>query len=349
MSAIILAIDLGKFNSVLCHFDADTREASFRTVKTTPAVLRAELLRQPVVSVVIEACSPAGWVHDLCGELKLPCLVANTSGAAWQWKNVKRKTDRDDALKLAKLASLGELPTVALPSKPTREWKSLIGLRKRLVGERVRGQNRIRALLVSQGLPAPVGNRAWTQAGLAGLGELAKALPDCSAGDLWRGELTLLLERHSFLVGQIGAIEAKLDALAAADKSVSLLESIPGVGTRTAEVIAVHLGDAKRFRHANEVSAYAGLVPRQYQSGETDRRGRITKRGLKVLRSALVECAWCLLRYNAWAKAVWQRLTANGVSKKKAVVALARKLLVRCWAMLKRGEPWREPVPAAAA
>ena len=65
MTSIILAIDLGKFNSVLCHFDADTREASFRTVQTTPAVLRAELLRQPVVSVVIEACSPAGWVHEI--------------------------------------------------------------------------------------------------------------------------------------------------------------------------------------------------------------------------------------------------------------------------------------------
>ncbi len=334
---------------ILCAFDPGTREASFRTVKTTPAVLRAELLRQPVVSVVIEACSPAGWAHDLCEELKLPCLVANTSGAAWQWKNVKRKTDRDDALKLAKLASLGELPTVTLPAKAVREWKSLIGLRKRLVGERVRGQNRLRALLVSQGLPAPVGNRAWTTAGLAGLGELAKPLPECAGGDLWRGELTPLLERHSFLVRQIGAIEAKLDALGAADESVTPLESIPGVGVRTAEVIAVHLGDAKRFTHANQVGAYAGLVPRQYQSGETDRRGRITKRGPKVLRSALVECAWCLLRYNAWAKAVWQRLTANGVSNKKAVVALARKLLVRCWAMLKRGEPWRDPVPAAAA
>ena len=91
MTNTILAIDLGKFNSVLCHFDPDTREAVFRTVRTTPAVLRAELLRQPVVSVVIEACSPAGWVHDLCGELKLPCLVAITSGAAWQWKNVKAR------------------------------------------------------------------------------------------------------------------------------------------------------------------------------------------------------------------------------------------------------------------
>ncbi len=60
MTNTILAIDLGKFNSVLCHFDTETREATFRTVKTTPAILRAELLRQPVVSVVIEACSPAG-------------------------------------------------------------------------------------------------------------------------------------------------------------------------------------------------------------------------------------------------------------------------------------------------
>lgn len=349
MSAIILAIDLGKFNSVLCAFDPETREASFRTVKTSPAILRVELLRQPVAKVVIEACSPAGWVSDLCEELKLPCLVANTNGAAWQWKNVKRKTDRDDALKLAKLAWLGELPTVAVQPKATREWKSLIGLRKRLVGDRVRGQNRIRALLVSQGLPAPVGNRAWTQAGLAGLEQESKALADCPPDELWRRELTVLLARHRFLEEQIRAIESKLDALGAADGSVALLETVPGIGMRTAEVIAVHLGEAKRFRDAGEVSAYAGLVPRQYQSGETDRRGRITKRGPRVLRSALVECAWAMLRYNAWARGVWQRLQANGVSKKKAVVALARKVLVRCWGMLKRGEAWRDPVAAAAA
>ena len=60
MTNTILAIDLGKFNSVLGHIDPDTREASFRTVKTTPAVLRSELQRQPVVSGVIGACSPAG-------------------------------------------------------------------------------------------------------------------------------------------------------------------------------------------------------------------------------------------------------------------------------------------------
>src|SRR5438067_209182 len=106
MSAI-LAIDLGKFNSVFCWLDPDTGEVAFRAAKTTPDAVRHELARRPVGRVVVGACSQAGWVHDLCGELGLGCQVANTAGAAWAWKNVKRKTDRDDALKLARLSSLG--------------------------------------------------------------------------------------------------------------------------------------------------------------------------------------------------------------------------------------------------
>ena len=158
--SFILAIDLGKYNSVFCGFDTCSGEVEFRTAKTTPAVLRTELTRRPVERVVIEACSPAGWVHDLCGELGLRCEVANTSGAAWAWKNVKRKTDRDDALKLTQLFHLGQLPTVTVPSAAVRQRKSLIAFRKRLVGQRVRGQNRLRALFVGQGVCDPIGAKA---------------------------------------------------------------------------------------------------------------------------------------------------------------------------------------------
>jgi transposase len=348
MNTPILAIDLGKFNSVLCWFDPHTRTATFRTVASTPPELRRELTRQPVVPVVFEACSQAGWVHDLCEELKLPPLVASTTGSAWQWKHVKRKTDRDDALKLARLTAVGEIEGVPVPPRAVRQWKSLIGLRKRLVSERVRCQNRIRGLLVCQGLSAPVGARAWTELGLAAIGQFARPLSACGPDELWRGELHLLLDRLGFLETRTREVETRLDAIGGGDSRVSLLATIPGVGPRTAEVIAVHLFDARRFHSAEEVSAYAGLVPRQYQSGETDRRGRITRRGPKLLRAALVECAWCSLRYNAWARATWLRLQQNGCSKKKAIVALARKLLVRCWAILKTGQPWREPASATA-
>lgn len=347
--SIILAIDLGKYNSVFCGLDPSSGEAEFGTAKTTPATLRKELTRRPVDRVVIEACTPAGWVHDLCGELGLRCDVANTTHDAWAWSTVKRKTDRDDAFKLARLSSLGELPTVTVPPAAVRQRKSLIVLRKRLVGQRCRGQNRLRGLFVGQGLSDPVGAKAWSAAGLAVFEGESKPLEECAASEVWRGEVAVLLERHRQLESQIRQVESKLDALAKSDPAMALLATMPGMGPRTAEIVSTHLGDASRFTRADEVSAYAGLTPRQYQSGQTDRRGRITKRGSKLLRSALVECAWCSLRYNRWAFQTWQRLQANGVGKKKAIVALARKLLVRCWGMLRTNTPWQEPLASPAA
>jgi transposase len=72
MTSAILAVDLGKFNSVFCWYDPDTRGATFRTARTTPDDLRQEFTRRPVARVVFEACSQAGWVHDLCEQLGGP-------------------------------------------------------------------------------------------------------------------------------------------------------------------------------------------------------------------------------------------------------------------------------------
>ena len=90
-------------------------------------------------------------------------------------------------------------------------------------------------------------------------------------------------------------------------------------------------------------------MPRQYQSGEVDRRGRITRRGPALLRKLLVECAWVMLRYHAWARAVYLRLSRGKARKKQAIVALARRLLVRLWAMLRDRAPWRAGPEATPA
>ena len=137
--------------------------------------------------------------------------------------------------------------------------------------------------------------------------------------------------------------------MAQASGAVQLLETVPGVGPRTAEAIVAHLHEPGRFDSGKQVSAYVGLVPRQYQSGELDRRGRITRRGPALLRKLLVECAWVMLRYNPWARAVYARLSRGKARKKQAIVALARKLLVRCWAMLRDGTPWRDDTPREPA
>jgi transposase len=344
----ILAIDLGKYKCVACLYRSAADHA-FHAVDTARDGLERLIRRARPAVVVIEACTLAGWVADLCGELGLPCQVANTAAEAWKYKHTRRKTDKDDALRLAQLHALGQLPEVVTPPKRVREWRALIAHRQALVTQRVAAQNRVRAVLAGQGLPAPRGHRAWTAAGLDGIAQLARPLAECAPEALWRGLLDLALTAYRQAEALVAQAEARLDALGRADARVRLLGTVPGLGPRTAEAVVAHLDDPARFRSGKQVAAYGGLVPRQFQSGEDDRRGRITKRGPAVLRKLLVQCAWAMLRYNPWARAVFARLSRGKARRKQAVVALARKVLVRCWAMLRDGAPWRPgPDPAAA-
>jgi transposase len=346
----ILAIDLGKYKSVACLYRPAVAAAEFRTVPTSRAEVERLIRAAAPAVVVIEACSLSGWVHDLCAGLGVPCRVANTAAEAWKYKHARRKTDRDDALRLAHLEALGQFPAVVVPAKPVREWRALIAHRQALVGQRVAAQNRVRAILVGQGLPAPRGAKAWTAAGLAGIAQFARPLAECRPSELWRGMLDLALTEYRQAGELVAQAEAKLDELGKADRRVQLLDTMPGLGPRTAEAVVAHLDDPRRFKSGKQVAAYGGLVPRQYQSGEDDRRGRITKRGPAVLRKLLVQCAWAMLRYNRWARSVFDRLSRGKARRKQAVVALARKVLVRCWAMLRDGAPWRpDPAPVISA
>jgi transposase len=300
--------------------------------------------------VVIEACAIAGWVHDVCTSKRYRVLVCNPAQEPWKWKHLKRKTDRDDALKIAKLAALDQLVAVYIPGRDQREFRSLVKYRKVVLGRRNRVQNHIRAIFDQRGMSMTRGLKAWTQRRREELTCHSKPLADCALDELWRGELGLELAELARLSEQLAQIDKKLSALGTQDERVRLLRTIPGVGPRTAEVVVAYLDNPQRFKNARQVSSYAGLVPRRYQSGQMDRQGRIHKRGPRLLRGALVEAAWIMLRLNPWARALYERLCAGQKTRrKKAIVAVARKLLVRCWVMLLRKEPWKEVTQPAAA
>jgi transposase len=345
----IIALDLGKFKSVACVMDGRTRRHRFETLDTTPQRLHelfvAHAAEDPSRTlVVVEACDAAGWVHDLARALGLEVAVANCCHEAWKWRKVKRKTDKDDAHKLAKMALNDELPTVHVPAPPRRQKRRLILHRRALVARRTQVKNAIRSIFSQQGLShqLPRGSKAWTKAGIEQLAAEARPLVACDIDNLWRGRLHIELQLLEAVHEQVLVTERKLDELARDDQQVKLLETVPGVGTRLAETVVSCLDDPHRFKSAAAVSSYAGLVPKQMESGTMKRIGRITRRGSSLLRGMLVEVAWMVYRHNDWAKSLVARISRGMKLRKKiAIVALARKLLVILWAMLRDNAPWR--------
>ena len=341
----ILAIDLGKFKSVACRYDPATGDHAFETIATNPHAVHDLLIADAAPSVlVIESCSVCGWISDLAESLGIEVRVANTHGEAWRWKRVKRKTDRDDALKLAKLAATNQLPTVHVPALPVRQHRSLIKHRHALIDRRTGIKNTIRSLLDAQGLSMPGRSRGWTIASIDELTKLSRPLSECDGNSLWRGQLDLELRLLAAVSALIKEADKKLDQIASNDERVRRLRTIPQVGARLAELVVSTLDDAKRFKTARQVSAYAGLVPKQYQSGQMNRLGRITGQGPGLLRRVLVQVAWGLQRRRETrGHAVFERLChGQRTRRKQAVVALARKILIWCWAMLRDGSTWDE-------
>jgi len=344
----ILAIDLGKFKSVACLYDAASAEHAFETLATRPQAVHDLIVAKRPDRVVIEVGAAAGWVSDLCQALEAPVEVANPNHDAWRWKHVKRKTDKDDALKLAQLSAMGQLPTVQLPASKVRQWRSLIGYRWTLVSRRTAIKNHIRAILDRQGRGMATGKSGWTDKSVAALQQLAQPLGAASMEELWRGQLALELTALEQVGGLIAQVESKLQTLAEADERVRRLRSIPGVGPRLAEVVVAMIDDPARFRNGKQVGAYAGLAPRLYESGAMSRQGRISGRGNTLLRTLLVEVAWLMRRYNPHLRAIFDNVCRGSKTRRKiAVVATARRLLVICWAMLRDGTDWRPPQPAA--
>jgi len=348
----ILALDIGKFNTVYCDYICESGKHEFGKVKTTPQAIHDLIVDKEPVRIVMEVSEIAGWVVDIARALGIKTETANTSHEAWRWKNVKKKNDKEDALKLAKLSTMNQIPTVHIPAKPVREKRALIKYRQRLVKHRRSIQLAIRALFSAQGITGvPRGTSAWTQEGLGWLRKHARALEDISdVEQLWRGRLHVELETFEAVSQSLKKVEDKLNKLGSTDSRIRRLQTIPGVGPRLAETVAAFLDDPNRFRNCKHVGSYVGLTPKQYQSGQMERQGRISGQGNKLLRNLLVEASWVSLRYNPWARATYNRLLRGSPSRKKiAITALARKLVVKCWAMLRDGEDWKYDIHEDAA
>lgn len=346
----ILALDLGKNKSVGCELDTATHKPTFVTIRMRPSEVHDLVVERQPDRVVIEVGPQAGWVHDLVEALGIEVQVANPNHEAWRWRKVKAKSDRIDALKLAQLSSMDQLPTVHMPSRSMRQWRYLISYRHKLVRRRTAIKNHLRAIVTREGESVPMKTSKWTNALLEWFEALAQPMEDVEGEAVWRGVLGLELEALREMDLRIQEVEEKLEAFASEDKRVELVRSIPGVGPRLAELVVATIDDPSRFKNGKQVGAYAGLTPRQYQSGTMDRKGGISGEGNALLRALLVEVSWLGIRYNPWVREVYERVRRGSDSRKKiAIIAAARRLLIWCWAMLRDKRRWNPPDLSRAA
>jgi transposase len=339
----IVAMDLGKNKTVVCVYDQKSGKHKYQTVRTGPQEIHDLIAEQEPDRVVFEICSAAGWVYDIARGLGIEGEVANTNGQAWRWKNIRRKNDREDALKLAQLSAMGQLRTVHIPDRRVRQKRALIQYRQSLVARCVQIKNSIRAILDKEGLTMAGGKSGWTKESIGELKLMSLPLEECDVDNLWRGSLRVELEMLSKATELIKQVEGKLDVIAEKDSGVQILRTINGVGPRLAEAVVAYIDEPGRFAKGKQVGCYAGLTPRQYQSGDSNRVGKISGQGNKVLRALLVEVCWLGLRHNEWMRRTYQRILRGSASRKKiAITAVARKLLIRCWAMLRDETVWRD-------
>jgi len=321
--------------TMICILNACGRVVKRKTIRGPwhKTVAWLSRLDEPF-EVVFEASCGYGPLYDALSKIARRVVMAHPGQLRLIFR-AKRKNDRVDAEKLAKLLYLDEVPAAHVPSEDVRQWRELIEFRRRVVDKQTACKNQIRALLRGQGVQAPRG--LWSRKGLAWLAAQEwPSLSGCVRRDL-------LLEELQANRRKLQTVTRVLDRIGRRNPAVTLLRTIPGVGPRTAETIAPYIDDPRRFARPSQAAAYFGLVPCQDASAGTNRLGHITKQGPPAARKYLVQAAWQTVRRSETARRRYERLTGGRRERRKIALVAMAHWLVRCMqAMLCSGEGWRE-------
>jgi transposase len=339
---LYVGLDVHTRQSTFCIRNEDGKELRTQTIKGSWDDVLAELrqLQEPF-SVCYEASTGYGVLYDRLKPLAQNVSVAHPGQLRLIFKN-KRKNNRIDARYLCKLLYLDEVPTVHVPSVDCRSWRGMIEHRQKLVQRQVQVKNQVRAHLRGQGFQSP--QRLWSRKGL----EWVKGLNFPTELDTFRRDQ--LLEELRHIRVQVKRAEEQLNVMASRHSGVALLQTIPGVGPRTAEAVVAYLDDPRRFRHASQVGCYFGLVPCQDASADRNRLGHITRQGPASVRKLLTEATWQAIRRSPSMKARYERMIHDDPDRRKiAGVAIGHHLVRVMWSMLRHQQPWRETVTTTAA
>jgi transposase len=341
MTTRCVGLDIHKREATVCILDPQGNEQLSRRFELTRGSLQAfaQTTLRPTDRVALEATTNCWAVAEILTPRVAEVVVSNPL-ATKAIATAKVKTDKVDARVLAQLLRCDYLPAVWQPDPATQQLRQLTGRRAALVQQRTALQNRIHSVLAMRLIPVPV-ERLFSAAGLAWLRSLLQSAELDEEGRwLIDSDLALLESVQQ----QIDRLEQLLAQRGWSDARVKLLMTLPGVDVATAETLLAALGDIDRFPTPEQAAGYLGLVPSTRQSAQKCYHGPITKRGNTQARWMLVQAAQSVARHPGPLGAFFRRLKRKK-NHNVAVVAVARKLVMIAWHMLRHNEPYRYALP----
>ena len=340
---ITIGLDLGDRRHTYCVLDEAGKMAREGSLGNTREQLAAMARSYPGATAVMEAGTHSPWVSRFLQELGLRVIVANPRKTRAIYQN-ERKSDRRDAMMLARLARMD--PTLLHPvkhgSQEAQQDMLQLKLRDSLVRARVALINAVRFTLKSLGYP--VSNPSSERFHKLVLSEVPESI-----GEMIAHNVAAIAE----LTQRIKALDISISRLAAERYPETIyLQQVSGVGPITSLYFVLKVGNPDRFQRTRDIGAFLGLCPKRDQSGETDKELRISKCGDRYLRRLLVSAAQYILGPFGTDSALREhglRLAQEGTAKakKRAVVAVARKLAVLLLTLWKSREPY-ESFPTMA-
>jgi transposase len=291
---------------------------------------------------VVEATASYEWLVRLLEPLAERIILAHPKKLRVIAEST-RKSDKIDARLLAEFLALDMIPQAYRPTPRQRAHRVLVRHRYYLQRRITSIRNKVRRILSDYNADR---RDLFTGEGLEYLGTVKLSAAD-------RFAVTQLLAELAFYQAQLKAWAAELktfvaEAPAAEAEARAVLRSIPGVGPVTTEVVLSELADPRRFRSAKRAVAYAGMAPGQRESAGKKKDLHIERTGSKLLRWVLVEAAWQLVRRTGRWRVTFERLSGR-IGRKKAIVAIGRRLLGVMIALLKSGQPYRHAYDPAEA
>lgn len=250
------------------------------------------------------------------------------------------KTNRLDSKKLSIGLRGGQLSSIHVPRPAYRELRHLVQLRDTQVEQLRATKCRIKSLLLYEGIPFPDENGRWS-------GDVLRELAVLPCNPTVRFKLDQLIDALGFHFQSAAKVQKQMRQFCNQDpelrQCIGLLMSLPGIGAITATHALARLGDWREIKNVRQIAGFLGLVASEHSTGDKQNRGSITRSGDSHLRNKLIQCAWTAIRKDPELREFYRNVhqrQPKKIAARKAIVAVARKLTTRMYAVLKQQRPY---------